>query len=171
MNFKEIQDFVKSLSKMGVSEINIKTEELELSVKYSPKKKDLKNLENTAFVQQMPFPNQMANISQFPIPSSSSHEKKSFEGKKVDKFEKKENLISIKASMVGTFYRKPSPDKPNYINIGDNVKVGDIICIIEAMKLFNEIESEISGKLVKILVEDSTPVEFGQELFLLEKNL
>ncbi len=171
MNFKEVQDFVKSLSKMGVSEINIKTDELKLSVKYSPKKKDIKNLENTTFVQQMPFPNQMTSIPQFPIASSPPQEKKLVEEKKVDVVEKKENLISIKASMVGTFYRKPSPDKPDYISIGDNVKVGDTVCIIEAMKLFNEIESEISGKLVKVLVKDATPVEFGQKLFLLEKNL
>lgn len=78
------------------------------------------------------------------------------------------NLITIKSPMIGTFYRRPSPDKPNLVDEGDEVKSGKVVCIIEAMKLFNEIESEVSGKVVKVLVEDSTPVEFDQPLFLVE---
>ena len=78
------------------------------------------------------------------------------------------NLITIKSPMIGTFYRRPSPDKPNLVDEGDEVKSGKVVCIIEAMKLFNEIESEVSGKIVKVLVEDSTPVEFDQPLFLVE---
>jgi acetyl-CoA carboxylase biotin carboxyl carrier protein len=79
-----------------------------------------------------------------------------------------DNLITIKSPMIGTFYRKPSPDKDVFIEVGDTVKEGDVLCVVEAMKLFNEIESEVSGKIVKILVDDSSPVEFDQPLFLVE---
>ena len=79
-------------------------------------------------------------------------------------------LITIKASMIGTFYRTSSPDKPPFVNVGDTIKEGDTLCIIEAMKLFNEIESEISGKIIKVLVDDSTPVEFDQPLFLIDPS-
>ena len=77
---------------------------------------------------------------------------------------------TIKSPMIGTFYRTPSPDKPNFANVGDEIKEGQVICIIEAMKLFNEIESEIKGKIVKVLVEDASPVEYDQPLFLVEPN-
>ena len=82
--------------------------------------------------------------------------------------DKESNYITIKSSMIGTFYRSSSPDKPPFVNVGDDIKVGDTICILEAMKLFNEIESEISGKIIKVLVDDSTPVEFDQPLFLVD---
>jgi acetyl-CoA carboxylase biotin carboxyl carrier protein len=78
--------------------------------------------------------------------------------------------ITIKSPIIGTLYRKPSPDKPNFVEVGDDVKVGDPVCIIEAMKLFNEIESEISGKIVKVLVDDSSPVEYDQPLFLVDPS-
>ena len=80
------------------------------------------------------------------------------------------NLITIKSPMIGTFYRSPSPDKPAFLNVGDEVAVGKVVCIIEAMKLFNEIESEVSGKIVKVLVDDASPVEYDQPLFLVEPN-
>lgn len=80
------------------------------------------------------------------------------------------NLITIKSPMIGTFYRRPSPDKPNFIEVGDEVSTGKVVCIIEAMKLFNEIESEVSGRVVKILVEDSSPVEYDQPLFVVEPS-
>ena len=83
---------------------------------------------------------------------------------------KEENLVTIKSPMIGTFYRKPSPDKPLFVEVGDDVQVGKVVCIIEAMKLFNEIESEVSGKVVKILVEDATPVEYDQPLFLVDPS-
>ena len=80
------------------------------------------------------------------------------------------NTITIKSPMIGTFYRRPSPDKPNFLEVGDKVEVGKVVCIIEAMKLFNEIESEVKGKVVKILVEDASPVEYDQPLFLVEPS-
>ena len=79
-----------------------------------------------------------------------------------------DNLITIKSPMIGTFYRKPSPDKDVFVEVGDTIKEGDVLCVVEAMKLFNEIESEVSGKIVKILIDDSSPVEFDQPLFLVE---
>ena len=87
-----------------------------------------------------------------------------------DKKEENNNYIEIKAPMVGTFYRKPAPDKASYVSVGDQIEPGKIVCIIEAMKLFNEIESEISGKVVKVLVDDSTPVEFDQPLLLIDPS-
>jgi acetyl-CoA carboxylase biotin carboxyl carrier protein len=80
------------------------------------------------------------------------------------------NYITIKSPMIGTFYRAASPEKPNFVNVGDKIEKGNVICIIEAMKLFNEIESEVSGKIVKVLVDDSTPVEYDQPLFLIDPN-
>ena len=81
---------------------------------------------------------------------------------------KADNLITIKSPMIGTFYKRPSPDKPNFVEVGDEIAPGKVVCIIEAMKLFNEIESEVSGKVVKVLVEDSSPVEYDQPFFLVE---
>ena len=92
--------------------------------------------------------------------------------KKTEKVEKKEdeNLITVKAQMIGTFYRSPSPDKPPFVEVGSVIKPGDKLCIIEAMKLFNEIESEVSGKIVKVLTDDVSPVEFDQPLFLVDPS-
>ena len=81
-----------------------------------------------------------------------------------------DHLITIKSPIIGTFYRKPSPDKPNFIEIGDSIKEGSVLCVVEAMKLFNEIESEYSGKIVKILVDDASPVEFDQPLFVVDPS-
>jgi acetyl-CoA carboxylase biotin carboxyl carrier protein len=89
---------------------------------------------------------------------------------KETKMEDDAKYIAIKSPIIGTFYRKPSPDKPNFVEVGDTVNVGDTVCIIEAMKLFNEIESEVSGKIVKVLVDDGTPVEFDQPLFLVDPS-
>jgi acetyl-CoA carboxylase biotin carboxyl carrier protein len=82
--------------------------------------------------------------------------------------EAKDNLVTIKSPMIGTFYRSPGPDKPSFVNVGDEVTTGKVVCIIEAMKLFNEIESEVSGKIVKVLVDDASPVEYDQPLYLVE---
>ncbi len=153
VNLKDIQDFIKSVAQTGASEIDIKTKEFELSVKFCEKEQVL--TDNKTFVK--PSVNHQQEVSL----SNIAHEEET-------KITQNDNYQVIKASMVGTFYRKPSPDKANFVSEGDTIKVGDIICIIEAMKLFNEIEAEISGKIVKILVEDSTPIEFDQDLFLIE---
>jgi acetyl-CoA carboxylase biotin carboxyl carrier protein len=169
MDLKEIQDFIKSIAKSGISEVRIETEELKLTIKTQPKEKPSLATETT-FVQQYPMQSHLATIppiqmvsglqTQVPVNVTKETEIKQEEPVK--------KLLEIKAPMVGTFYRRPAPDKAAYLNVGDDVEPGMVVCIIEAMKLFNEIESEISGKVVKIMVDDSSPVEFDQVLYLVE---
>ena len=170
MDLKEIQDFIKAIAKSGVTEVKIETEELKLAIKTPPKGKPGLQTETTV-VQQIPVPSHLATMppihmtqpgiqTQPPVNVTQETE--------VKKEEPKTNLVEIKAPMVGTFYKRPAPDKPAYVNVGDDVEAGQVVCIIEAMKLFNEIESEVSGKVVKILLDDSSPVEFDQTLFLIE---
>ena len=169
MNYNELQDFIKAVAKSGATEVKIETEDLKLTVKAPPKGKTTETI-----VQQVAVPTPMpaaAPVAQAPVtqvaapapapapaPATQTENKEETNG----------NYIEIKSPMVGTFYRKPSPDKPPFVNVGDNIKPGDVICIVEAMKLFNEIEAEVSGKIVKVLVDDATPVEFDQPLFLVE---
>jgi acetyl-CoA carboxylase biotin carboxyl carrier protein len=170
MDLKEIQDFIKAVAKSGVTEVKIETEELKLSIKTPPKGKPNLQTETTV-VQQIPVPSHLATIP--PIQMSPNMQttppvNTNTAETEIKKEEPETKLIEIKAPMVGTFYKKPAPDKPSYVSVGDEVEPGKVVCIIEAMKLFNEIESEVSGKIVKILVDDSTPVEFDQPLFLVE---
>ena len=143
MDLKQIQDLVKMVNKSNISELTIEEKDIKITIK---QKEDKYVTAAPAQVAAAPAASAAA-----PAPAAS-------------------NLITIKSPMIGTFYRRPSPDKPNLVDEGDEVRAGKVVCIIEAMKLFNEIESEISGKVVKILVEDSTPVEFDQPLFLVEPS-
>lgn len=154
MDLKHIQDLVKMVNKSNISELTIEEKEFKITIR----QKEDKYI--SAPVQLAP----PANIMQQALPSynTTSATQTSQPEPKVD------NLLTIKSPMIGTFYRKAAPGKPNFVEEGDDVKVGSVVCIIEAMKLFNEIESEVSGKIVKILVEDSMPVEFDQPLFLVE---
>ena len=157
MNFKQIQQLIKFVSKTDVAEVNIENNNFKINIKGNSKS----NLEPINKVFQptpiLPQPIQPEVIQtkvtpvSSPIPESSS-----------------DNYHTVKSPIIGTFYRKPSPDKDVFVNVGDTVGEGDVLCVIEAMKLFNEIESDISGKIVKILVEDASPVEFDQPLFLIE---
>jgi len=169
MDLKEIQDFIKGIAKSGVTEVRIETEELKLTIKTAPKSKGGLTTETTV-VQQVPFQSHLATIP--PIHTISNLQTTPpvylTAETEIKKEEPSVKLVEIKAPMVGTFYRRPSPDKQVYLNVGDSVEPGMVVCIIEAMKLFNEIESEISGKVVKILVDDSSPVEFDQPLYLIE---
>ena len=171
MDLKEIQDFIKAVAKSGVSEVRIETEELKLSIKTQPKSKS--NLQTeTTYIQQIPVPSHLATIPPIQM-ASTMHTNPAVNVTAETEIKKEEpaiKLLEIKAPMVGTFYKRPAPDKPSYVHVGDEVEPGKVVCIIEAMKLFNEIESEISGKVVKILVDDSSPVEFDQPLFLIEPN-
>lgn len=173
MNLQEIQDFVRAIAKSGATEVNIETEGLKLSVKVPPRGKAAKPTETTIVqqipmttgmhtMQHMPMPMQQMQATP-PVPTAETQAPKS-EASADAKY------IAIKSPMVGTFYKKPSPDKPPFLSLGDEVEVGQTVCMIEAMKLFNEIESEINGKVVKILVEDGTPVEFDQPLFLVDPS-
>ncbi len=160
MDLKEIQNLIKFVSKSGVSEVKLETEDFKIVIKNTP---DIQ-------VTSVPHPEMHAvlpaHAAQVPAPAPAAQEQIAKKPEKKEADESK--YITIKAPIIGTFYRRPAPDKPPYVEVGDTVKPGDVVCIIEAMKLFNEIESEVSGKIVKVLVEDATPVEFDQPLFLVE---
>lgn len=153
-NLKEIQDFIENLAKTDLFKVKIKTDEIEMTVQLKP------NVKVTSYRE--PVYNETRPTTKQELNNQLNIETKNKETKE------ETNLLTIKSPMVGTFYRKPSPDRPAFIEIGQQIKSGDIVCIIEAMKLFNEIESDISGEIVKILVEDASSIEFDQPLFLVK---
>ena len=158
MNFKQIQQLIKFVSKTDVAEVNIENNNFKINIKGS---KSQKNEITQQVVQQPIQPQPQASVVQPSLvePPKSDDSKDSSAS---------DNYYTVKSPIIGTFYRKPSPDKDVFVNVGDTIKEGDTLCVIEAMKLFNEIESDFSGKIVKILVEDASPVEFDQPLFLIE---
>ena len=181
MELKEIQELIKFVSRSGVSEVELEFKDIKITIKTPPRKKrgEFIPTDNDPIVIQTQVPAAPAVAPQptqvvvaQPVESKEAAEgkpetvAKSEEAVDVDdsKFE------TIKSPMIGTFYRASAPDKPPFLNVGDDINPGDIICIIEAMKLFNEIEAEVSGKIVKVLVDDSTPVEYDQPIFLIEPH-
>ncbi len=159
MDIKEVQNLIKFVAKSGVSEVKIENKDFKLTIKNKPEYVTSAPVATT--VAAIPASIPPAAVPAATVPATPAAE--------VPKNEIDESkYITIKAPIIGTFYRKPSPDKPPYVEVGDTIKEGDVVCIIEAMKLFNEIESEVSGKIVKVLVDDATPVEFDQPLFLVE---
>ncbi len=158
MNIKEIQQLIKFVAKSGVSEVKIESKDLKLSVKTGASGNAVSHTE-PVLVNTQPLAQSM--------PSETYLEPEKVQ---VSKATEDDHLITIKSPIIGTFYRKPSPDKPNFIEIGDSIKEGSVLCVVEAMKLFNEIESEYSGKIVKILVDDASPVEFDQPLFVVDPS-
>jgi acetyl-CoA carboxylase biotin carboxyl carrier protein len=169
MDLKEIQDFIKAIAKSGITEVKIETEELKLSIKTQAKEKPNLATETT-YIQQYPMQSHLATIPPIQMMPGLQTQQSAIITKETEikQEEPVKKLIEIKAPMVGTFYRRPGPDKVAYVNVGDEIEPGKVVCIIEAMKLFNEIESEISGKVVKIMLDDSSPVEFDQVLYLVE---
>lgn len=159
MNLKEIEDLIKFVSKSGVSEVQIEDKEFKITIKTTPRQK-----EGSAQVITVAAPAPAAAAPVMVSAPASVHHEKPAAPKAVDE----SKYITVKSPMIGTFYRSSSPDKPPFVNVGDEIKPGKVICIIEAMKLFNEIESEVSGRIVKVLVENATPVEYDQPLFLVE---
>lgn len=155
MDIKEIQELIKFVAKSGVSEVSIDRKDFKITIKAQSNMPMVVNATIPAApaVQALPAAAPAAP-SAASTPAAPAAEAS--------------NLITIKSPMIGTFYRSSSPDKPSFVNVGDEVKAGQVVCIIEAMKLFNEIESEISGKIVKVLVDNATPVEYDQPLFLVE---
>lgn len=151
MKAKEIRDLIDFISQSGLAEVNIETEEFKISVK--------KNAP-VAIAEQVP-----ATVVQAPSSDVPATADESAAGAPK---EEASNLLEIKSPMIGTFYTSSNPESEAFVKVGDVVKQGQTVCIVEAMKLFNEIESEVSGKVVKILVENATPVEFDQPLFLVE---
>ena len=161
MEIKEIQNLIKFVVKSGANEVKLETDDFKITIKANSEGHFSDSITSLQPVQPVVVPApQMVPVKV----EQTSAEKSSEENTK----ENTNNLITIKSPMIGTFYRKSSPDKPLFVEVGDTIKEGDILCVIEAMKLFNEIESEVNGKIVKILVDDSSPVEFDQPLFLVE---
>lgn len=158
MDIKEIQELIKFVAKSGVSEVSIDRKDFKITIKAQSNMPMVVNATIPAApaVQALPAaaPAAPATTNAASTPAAPAAEAS--------------NLITIKSPMIGTFYRSSSPDKPSFVNVGDEVKAGQVVCIIEAMKLFNEIESEISGKIVKVLVDNASPVEYDQPLFLVE---
>ena len=151
MDLKDIQNLIKFVAKSGASEVKLETEDVKITIKTGSDDKQ----ETTTYVQQIPVGAPVAQPAA-PAPAPAAQPAAA--------------EITIKSPIIGTLYRKPSPDKPVFVEVGQTIKEGDVLCIIEAMKLFNEIESEVSGKIVKVLVDDSSPVEFDQPLFLVDPS-
>lgn len=160
MDIKEIQNLIKFVAKSGASEVKLEMDDIKITIKTGGES----HSEAPTYVHQIPVSQPIA--AQTPItpaveaPIATSQPQKDDNSK----------YITIKSPIIGTFYRKPSPEKPVFVEVGSTIKEGDVLCVIEAMKLFNEIESEVSGKIVKILVDDSSPVEFDQPLFLVDPS-
>ncbi len=160
MDIKQIQELIKLINKSNIGELSIEQKDFKITIK---QKEDVAPV----FAHGPALPQILPQVSLPPVaaqivPAAPASDKKPAAPVK------SENQIAIKSPMIGTFYRQPSADKPAFVNVGDKVEKGQVVCIIEAMKLFNEIESEVSGTIVKVLVEDSSPVEFDQPLFLVE---
>ena len=157
MKLKEIQNLIKFVAKSGASEVSLEMEDVKITIKTSDSSTPIVVQEPIVVPQQQVSPTVAAPVAIPTVPSVESQEEDS-------------NLITIKSPIIGTFYRKPSPDKPSFVEVGDVISEGTVLCVIEAMKLFNDIESEVSGKIVKILIDDSSPVEFDQPLFLVDPS-
>ncbi len=153
MKAKEIQELIDYISNSGLAEVKIKTEEFELSIKKYAEAPQHGHAAAPAAPAPAPAPPVAAPVSAAPAAAPAPAPS---------------NLVEIKSPMIGTFYLTPNPDSPAFVSEGSSVKAGETVCIIEAMKLFNEIESEVSGKIVKILVSNATPVEYDQPLFLVD---
>ena len=158
MEYKQIQELIKTINKSNISELCIEEGEFKIIIKQElaapaqymsmqqPMPAQLPQL-----MQQQPATNSAQGVPEKPASAAAAS-----------------NTSTIKSPMIGTFYRSQSPDKPVFVNVGDEIKVGQVLCIIEAMKLFNEIESEVSGRIIKVIADDSSPVEYDQPLFLIE---
>ena len=171
MDISEIQDLIKFIAKAGVTEVEIEKKDFKITIKSEmPKKKGAAGAAEATI--QMPVP--VAAMPQAPVAAAASaaapapSPAAAPEAPKANADE--DNYITVKSPMIGTFYRRSAPDKPTFVEVGATVGNGDVLCVIEAMKLFNEIESEVSGKIVKILVDDNSPVEYDQPLFLVDPS-
>ena len=170
MNQKEIQDLIKFVSKTGVTEVEIEEKDFKITIKSEPKKRKGESEEKTVYIQQ-PMAQQMPQqVPQQATPAPTPAQEGSSSTTGGEQKVEDDNYITIKSPMIGTFYRSPSPEKPLFVEVGGTIKSGDPVCIIEAMKLFNEIEAEVQGKIVKVLVDDATPVEYDQPLFLVDPS-
>ena len=173
MNLKDIQELIKFVAKSGATEVDLEIDNIKISIKSPAKKRRGAEDEVKTIVQQIPqqiVTQQTTTPEVVSIPITEKSTTELLSNTKEEGSTDATNYITIKASMIGTFYRSSSPETPPFVSVGDSIKEGDTICIIEAMKLFNEIESEISGKIIKVLVDDTTPIEFDQPLFLVDPS-
>ncbi|MFA5244382.1 MAG: acetyl-CoA carboxylase biotin carboxyl carrier protein [Pedobacter sp.] len=155
MDIKQIQELIKFVSKSGVNEVSIEQKEFKITIKTNQPPTYVNNVPVQSVPQIQAAATTTVSVPEQTIAAVPAKDDTS-------------NYLTIKSPMIGTFYRSSSPDKPLFVNVGDEIKAGQVVCIIEAMKLFNEIESEISGRIVKILVDNASPVEYDQPLFLVE---
>lgn len=160
MDIKEIQNLIKFVAKSGASEVKLEMDDIKITIRTGSES-------DTTIVHQVPAAHQMPQIAQ---PVAAAPVQAEVAAPAAAPADENSKYITIKSPIIGTFYRKPSPDKPLFVEVGQTIAEGDVLCIIEAMKLFNEIESEVSGKIVKILIDDSSPVEFDQPLFLVDPS-
>jgi acetyl-CoA carboxylase biotin carboxyl carrier protein len=159
MNKKEVEELIRFVSKSGVSEVSLEQKDFKITIKNAPRVAETTIVHAPAVAAPAAMPAAVPAVPHVPVPAAAAT---------VANDESKYHVV--KSPMIGTFYRTPSPDKPNFVNVGDEVKQGQVVCIIEAMKLFNEIESDISGRIVKVLVDNATPVEYDQPLFLIDPS-
>jgi acetyl-CoA carboxylase biotin carboxyl carrier protein len=158
MNFDEIKELIKLVSKTGLGKVQIEKEDFQLTISGNKNSKA-----EQPIIVQSPQPMMAAPAPAAPAPMAEAPAKEKPAAPDED-----DNLITVNSPMIGTFYRSPGPDKDSFVNVGSTFQVGDKLCIIEAMKTFNEIEAEVSGKIVKVLVDDASPVDYDQPLFLVE---
>ncbi|WP_353161505.1 acetyl-CoA carboxylase biotin carboxyl carrier protein [Myroides odoratus] len=160
MDIKEIQNLIKFVAKSGATEVKLEMDDFKITIKTTET-----GSAETTYIQQVPVAPSMpqAPVAAAPVATSEAPAAAPQAGEDA-------KYITVKSPIIGTFYRKPAPDKAPFAEVGTVIKPGDVVCVIEAMKLFNEIESEVSGKIVKILVDDSSPVEFDQPLFLVDPS-
>ncbi|UOE40560.1 acetyl-CoA carboxylase biotin carboxyl carrier protein [Chryseobacterium suipulveris] len=160
MDIKDIQNLIKFVSKAEVSEVKYKTKDFEITIKTPLAGSEMSYVPQPQVYHTAPQQAPAAAPVSAPAAAPAATESALDDSK----------YVAIKSPMIGTFYRKPAPDKDVFVNVGDEVSNGKVVCVIEAMKLFNQIESEVSGKIVKILVDDATPVEYDQPLFLVDPS-
>ncbi len=156
MDIKEIQNLIKFVAKSGASEVNLETEDFKITIKTGG--------------EEVPTVYQQVPVAAAPAPQPQAAAPAETPAAPATAEDDDSKYVTITSPMIGTFYRRPSPDKDIFAEVGDEIKPGSVVCIIEAMKLFNEIESEVSGKIVKVLVDDQTPVEYDQPLFLVDPS-
>ena len=152
MDIKQIQDLIKFVHKSGVNEVSIEENDFKITIKTN----QAPTVVTASIPAAAPLAAAPAPVAAAPVAAAAPAVSES------------DNYLTIKSPMIGTFYRSASPDKPSFVNVGDEIKAGQVLCMVEAMKLFNEIEAEISGRIVKVLVDNASPIEYDQPLFLVE---
>lgn len=162
MDIREIQNLIKFVAKSGATEVKLEMDDVKITIKTTTDN----GAPETTYVQHVPMNQPIQQAQQQPVAPAAPAQPAA----KEESADDDSKYVTVKSPIIGTLYRKPSPDKAPFVEVGSTIAKGDVVCVIEAMKLFNEIESEVSGKIVKVLVDDSSPVEFDQPLFLVDPS-